>query len=157
MSYRLAAYRTTVRACPCAVRCLSIPSSAMSPLRRLPGDAPGPSQRPFSLGMALSAGLWVPLALSAGSVRFLDPYSPAGAVGLCSHWLTGPLDHGPDPIGVVMFHTVEMRPGGVPSVLRGLVPLMRCRWGRILATWGRSKWSWPNSRRLCQLSSDDCS
>jgi len=64
----------------------------------------------------------------------LDPHSPAGDFGLCYHWLTGPLDHGPDPIGVVMFHTVEIRPGWVPSVLRGLVPSMRFVRERILAT-----------------------
>ena len=42
------------------------------------------------------------------------------AIGLLAHSTVGP-----DPIGVVMFHIVEMQSGWVPSVLRGLVPSRR--------------------------------
>ena len=83
------------------------------PLAKLPA----PRQHPIRLGISLSSRLWIPgafrlLAFASWSIPFPLRNSAVLTVGLL-RFLS-------DLSGVIMFRTLELRLGWVPSLLRGL-------------------------------------
>jgi len=73
------------------------------------GDAPGPRQHPFRLGIALSSRLLIPVVfrlLAFASWTILCPLETSASltVGV-------PADRPPDSIGITTFRTCERRPG----------------------------------------------
>jgi hypothetical protein len=93
----------------------------------------GPGQLPLSGQLCGTVGggadhcVPVSCCLSATGIRFLVIHCPLGnwaflAVGL-------PVPTAPDPNGIAMLHTHEMRPGWAPSKPRG----RRCSCGRLCA------------------------
>ena len=96
------------------------------------GDAPGPRQPPFNVGISIAGPICPVMSsrcLSAGSFRFLVPPVPTGAFGFpCGqltrrlHWLACKT-----PVGLSCSTPVRCNWGGSPSLLRGCLVSFRSR------------------------------
>src|SRR5215469_9662562 len=93
------------------------------PLHRSLGDAPGPREPPFGVGISVSGPIcpvMLSCCLSAGSLRFLVLPVPTEEFGLPCGRLTSCFDHPLDLIGVTLFRMCERQLGRMPSLLRGV-------------------------------------
>jgi len=92
--------------------------SVRASVHRSSGDLPGPRQHPFRLGIALSGRLWIPGAFRLPAFASLTIPIPLEGSAFLTVGVPA-YRPPPDSIGVATFHMSEIRPGWVPSLLRG--------------------------------------